>query len=121
MKQEKINRAFPSLNKLRDMSLPVKKARAIYKLYTAIEGAYNFSYSEEQKYLNEFHGTVSADGSITFKTPDDCSAFKEKFEELINSDIELDIDVVTLSDDDFGDQMLTPGDIFNLEGFVVFE
>ena len=48
-------------------------------------------------------------------------AFKDKFEELVNSEVELDIDPVTLSENDIGDQMLTPGDIYNLEGFVIFE
>ena len=121
MKQEKINRAFPTLMKLRDINLPVKKARAIYKLYVAVEGAYDFALSEEKKYLNEFNGTVAGDGSINFKTTEECAAFKEKFEELVNSDVELDFEVVTLSDGDIGDQMLTPGDIYNLEGFVLFE
>ena len=121
MKQGKINRAFPSLSKLRDMNLPVKKARAIYRLYAATEEAYNFASKEEQKYLNEFHGTLAGNGSIDFKTPEDCSAFQEKFDELVNSEIELEIEPVTLTDDDFGEQVLTPGDIYNLEGFVIFE
>lgn len=121
MKQEKINRAFPSLTKLRDMNLPIKKAREVYKLYVAMEGAYNFALEEEKKYLSEFHGTIVDDGSINFKTPEECKAFKEKFDELVNSDIELDIEVVTLSDKDFSDQTLTPGDIYNLDGLIMFE
>ncbi|MBO7312291.1 MAG: hypothetical protein J6U82_05750 [Alistipes sp.] len=121
MKQEKINRAFPSLTKLRDINLPVKNSRAIYKLYVAAEDAYNFALGEEKKYLSEFNGTIAGDGSINFKTTEECLAFKEKFDELVNSDVELDIEVVTLSDNDLGEQMLTPGDIYNLEGFVIFE
>lgn len=121
MKQEKINRAFPSLMKMRDINLPVKKARAIYKMYVAVEGAYEFALGEEKKYLNEFNGTVSGDGSINFKTTEECMAFKDKFEELVASEVELDIEPVTISESDIGDQMLTPGDIYNLEGFVIFE
>lgn len=121
MKQEKINRAFPSLTKLRDMNLPINKARAIYRLYVAAEEAYNFAFNEEQKYLNEFNGTLVEDGGINFKTPEDCSAFQKRFDELINSEIGLEIEPVTLSDKDVGNQMLTPGDIYNLEGFVIFE
>ena len=121
MRQEKINRAFPSLVKLRDINLPVKKARAIYKMYVAVEDAYNFAAGEEKKYLVEYNGTVNDDGSVHFNTPEECSAFKERFDELCNSDVELDVDVVSLSENDIGDQMLTPGDIYNLEDFVVFE
>lgn len=121
MRQEQINRAFPSLVKMRDINLPVKKARAIYKLYVAVESAYDFALGEEKKYLSEFNGTVADDGSINFNSPEECMAFKDKFEELVNSEVELDIDPVTLSENDIGDQMLTPGDIYNLEGFVIFE
>lgn len=121
MKQEKINRAFPSLSKLRDLSLPVKKARAIYKLYVAIEGAYNFAAEEEKKYLSEFSGTLMPNGSINFKSQEDCDAFKLKFDELCGMDAEVEFEPVVLTDDDIGDQPITPGDIFNLEGFVIFE
>lgn len=121
MKQEKINRAFPSLAKLRDISLPVKKARAIYKLYIAAESAYNFALNEEKKYLSEYNGTLIEDGSINFSSPEECVAFKEKFDELVTSEVDLDIEVVTLTESDLGDQLLTPGDIYNLEGFVTFE
>lgn len=121
MKQEKINRAFPSLIKLRDLNLPVKKARAVYKMYVAVEEAYNFAAGEEKKYLNEYDGVLTEDGGINFKTAEACAAFKEKFEELCNSDVELDIEMVILTDADFGEQMLTPGDIYNLDGFVIFE
>lgn len=121
MKQEKINRAFPSLMKLRDINLPVKKARAIYKMYVTVEGAYEFALGEEKKYLSEFNGTVAGDGSINFNSPEECAAFKEKFEELVHSEVDLNIEPVVLSENDIGDQTLTPGDIYNLEGFVIFE
>lgn len=121
MEQKKINRAFPSLIKMRDLNLPVKKARAVYKLYVATEEAYNFAADEEKKYLDEFRGVLANDGNINFQTPEECAAFKEKFEELCHSDVELDIEPVVLTEDDLGDQKLTPGDIYNLEGFVTFE
>jgi len=121
MKQEKINRAFPSLVKMRDLNLPVKKARAIYKMYVAVEEAYNFASTEEQKYLEEFRGILTDEGTINFKTPEECAAFKEKFEELCHSDVDINIDPVVLTESDLGDQTLTPGDIYNLEGFVTFE
>ena len=121
MRQDKINRAFRSLSKLRDLSLPVKKARAIYKLYVAIEEAYNFAAEEEKKYLIEFHGTLMPDGSINFKSQEDCEAFKAKFDELCGIETEVEFEPVVLTDDDIGDQPITPGDIFNLEGFVIFE
>ena len=121
MKQEKINRAFSSLIKLRDMNLPVKKAYAIYKINSALEDAYNFALNEERKYLSEFGGVITDDGDIKFGSPEDLRAFMEKLEELNTADVEVDTEVVSLSENDLGSQMLTPGDIYNLEGFVIFE
>lgn len=120
MKQEKINRAHESLTKLSHFNLPVKKAYAIYKLMQVVDDSYQFAMLEEQKYLKEYNGTPSADGTVTFATPDDCQNFKNMLEELLATDADLKFDVVKLSESDLGEQRLTPADIHNLEGFVEF-
>ncbi len=120
MIQEKINRAYESLMKLNNFKLPVKKAYAVYKLVQAVDSAYQFALSEERKYLDEFHGTLSENGNITFLTPSDCTAFKTKLDELCNMEVDIDIEVVKLDEKDLGEQTLSPADIFNLEGFVDF-
>ena len=121
MKQGKINKAYASLSKLNEYNLPVKKAYGIYKLMRVVEDAYQFAIGEEKKYLEEYGGTIKEDGSVLFSTPTECAMFKDKVEAL--SDIESDIvfDQVVLTEEDLGDQMLMPSDIYNLEGFVVFE
>lgn len=121
MNQGKINRAFPSLAKLRDMNMPVGKARDIYKLYTVLEQAYNFAAGEEKKYLEQYNAIINEDGSVSFKCAEDCGAFKEKMDCLSNSEADIDIEAVSLSDKDIGNQAITPGDIYNLEGLVIFE
>lgn len=120
MIQEKINRAYESLMKLNNFKLPVKKAYAVYKLVQAVDSAYQFALSEERKYLDEFHGTLKEDGSITFLTPSDCTAFKTKLDELCNMEVDIAIEVVKLNEKDLGEQTLSPADIFNLDGFVDF-
>lgn len=120
MIQGKINKAYESLMRLNNFKLPVKKAYAVYKLVRAVDGTYQFALSEERKYLEEFHGTLKEDGSITFLTPGDCTAFQAKVEELCNMDVNIEIDVVKLSEKDLCGQTLSPADIFNLEGFVDF-
>jgi len=121
MKQGNINRAYPSLLKLRDFNLPVKKAYAIYKLSVCVENAHEFAAEEERKYLADYNGSISDDGNtISFETPTDCAAFRDKVEELCNVDVDIEIEPVLLTEDDLGEQRLTPADIFNLEGFVTF-
>lgn len=121
MKQENINRAFHSLSKLNEYRLPVKKAYGVYKLMKAIEPAHRFAFEQEQKYLAEYHGTVAESGTVAFESPADCAAFKDKLEELCNIDVDVELEPVTLSEKDLGEQQVTPADIFNLEGFVTFE
>ncbi len=120
MIQGKINRAHESLMKLNNFKLPVKKAYAVYKLVQAVDDAYQFALSEERKYLEEFHGTLKEDGSITFLTPGDCAAFQAKVDELCNMDVDIVVEVVKLGEKDLGEQTLPPADIFNLEDFVDF-
>ncbi len=121
MRQEKINRAYGALNKLNGYKLPMKKAYGIYKLMRAVEDSYQFALGEEQKYLAEYGGIIKEDGSIVFSTPTDCAMFKDKLEELSNIETDIEFEQVVLTEHDLGDQMLTPGDIYNLEGFVLFE
>lgn len=121
MKQEKINRAFPSLARLKDIRLPVKKAYAVYKLYMAAEGAYRFAAEEEKKCLDEYNGTIVENGEIRFESPEKCAAFMERLEEIHNMDVDFCVEPVVLTEQDLGDQTLTPGDFYNLEGFVTFE
>ncbi len=120
MKQERINKAYSSLLKLKEYSLPVKKAYAIYQLAASMESAYEFALAEERKYLEDFNGKLNENGTVTFPTPTDCAAFKDKVEELGNMEVDIAFEPVVLAETDLGSQTITPSDIANLEGFVAF-
>lgn len=121
MRQEKVNRAYNSLCKLVEYNLPLKKALGIYKLMKAVEDTYQFAANEERKYLSEYKGVIKDDNTITFETPTDCAAFQDKVAELNSMDVDIEIEAVALSEQDIGEQKLMPIDIYNLEGFVIFE
>lgn len=121
MKQERVNKAYISLVKLREYNLPVKKAYAIYKLLSAVEGAYEFASGEEKKYLDEYGGTIKNGTEIIFETPEKCTAFKTRIDELYEADVDIEIEPVTLTEKDLKEQTITPADIANLDGFVIFE
>lgn len=121
MKQERINRAYSALLKLKDYKLPLKKAYAIYQLYQSISDAYEFALNEEQKYMLEYKGNPNGDGTVTFPTPTDCAAFRDKMEEISEMDVDVTVEPVPITEKDLGEQTITPSDIANLEGFVSFE
>lgn len=120
MKQSEISKAYPSLLKLRDYSLPLQKAYAIYKICDAISGAYDFVCGEEMKYVEECHGEITGDSGIKFDTPMDCAAFRDKLEALGNMETDIEILPVHITAEDLGEQKITPADIKNLEGFISF-
>ena len=121
MKQEQINKAYPSLKKLCSLNLPLKKAHAVYKMSKGIDDAFQFAADEERKYIDEFGGKIHADGSVHFESVEKCDAFKEKVEELYRMELDIKFDPVKLTEEDLGRQTIAPEDIANLEGFVLFE
>lgn len=121
MKQKQINKAYGSLKKLKEFSLPLTKAKAIYDIFKAIDVPFQFALEEEQKYLSDFGGTFGDNGTIEFKDKDSRDAFIQRDDELNEMEVDVDITPVTLTESDLGSQQISPSDIENLDGFVNFE
>lgn len=120
MKQKKINEAYPALVRLSHLTLPPSKAYGIYKMGASINKQYEFAAGEQRKYLDEYGGKPTEDGSIQFKTPKKCSQFKGKIEELNDLDVDVTIEPIELTEADIGTQKISPADIASLEGFISF-
>ena len=121
MTQLNINKAYPALIKLGDYKLPVKKAYEIYKLIKIIDDKYKFAVEEEKKYIKQFNGKINADGSVSFENAESFGQFQERLAELNEMQLDINVSAVVLNEADLGNQTISPTDIFNLEGFVVFE
>lgn len=121
MTQFKINKAYSTLVRLAELKLPLKKAYELYKMTKSMEQSYQFAISEEQKYINEFNGTINPDGTVSFEDAIKFGAFQEKLAALNDMEVEIDITPIVLSEKDMGEQPITPAEIFSLEGFVSFE
>lgn len=121
MKQGQINKAYAALTRLAECRLPISKARAIYVLLKEAEEFYKFAMQEESKYIKEYNGKITSNGSISFDKPEDSRRFQEKLIELNNSEVEWDVSLITLEDIDMGDNVISPSDIYYLEGIVSFK
>lgn len=121
MTQSMINKAYAALVKLVDYKLPVKKAYAIYKLTKSVEEQYQFAVSEEKKYIAEFGGHINPDGTVSFESAEKFGEYQEKALSLNEMEVQLEFTPVVLLEQDIGDQVIAPVDIYNLEGFVSFE
>lgn len=123
MKQREINEAYPCLGKLLGINLPLKKARALYEMYTALEASYNFAVREQQKYLKEYNAEFIG-GYLKFNGEDkeaDRCAFHEKINALQESEVDLYVEPVTITEEELGGHRVSVIDIHRLKGFVFFD
>jgi len=121
MKQFKVNKAYNTLSRFAEMRLPLSKAREIYSMIKALDEPYQFAINEERKYIEEFDGVVNNDGTISFESPEKYASFQEKMSDLSDTDVDVKIKPIELTESDLGDQTITPAEIFILEGFISFK
>lgn len=124
MKQIKINQAYSAFLKLLELKFPIKTSREIYKQSNILKEHYEFFTREQDKIILSYHGKVSANGLVNFDGENAEERSRKCFEELnqLNeSDVEIEIKPILITETDYGDQTISPADIGNLDGFIVFE
>ena len=89
MKQFKIIKAYKALTKLGQQDLPIRLAFDLFKIKQALQPQWDFQLDEENKLAAS--AKVSADGSVTFDSPEAAEAFRQKLKELSDIDVDLKI------------------------------
>ena len=117
MKQSAVIKAYKALIKLGQRDLPIKLAFDLFKLKTALQPHFDFQVAEEKK--ASANATANPDGSITFGTPEEAAAFRQKLMELGDIDVELKVKPVQIPLSIPG-LTLSMEDIAALDGFVQF-
>lgn len=123
MKQSKIIEVCKILKQLENVYMPLSMSYKFYKLSKALAPNYEFQEQQELKLFDEYEAKYD-NGVITFANKDDAPMFYQKFNELINMDVELDESVAKMLpvriavSDGFS---IAAKDIRALEGFVEFE
>ena len=121
MKQNQINKAYNALNRIANMSLPIRDSHNVYLLMKQLEPSYKFEAEQERKLMEKYGGTIGDDGAIRFEDREGLIGFRGELEELGNFEPEIEFKPITISLDAMENQKLTPIDIMNLDGFVAFE
>lgn len=117
MKQSAVIKAYKALIKLGQRDLPIKLAFDLFKLKTALQPHFDFQVAEEKK--ASANATANPDGSITFGTPEEAAAFRQKLMELGDIDVDLHVKPVQIPLSIPG-LTLSMDDIDALNGFVQF-
>ena len=89
MKQFRIIKAYKALIKLGQQDLPIRLAFDLFKIKQALQPQWDFQLDEENKLAAS--AKVSADGSVTFDSPEAAEAFRQKLKELSDIDVDLKI------------------------------
>lgn len=128
MNYMKIANSMLALKEITQLRLPYAKARDVYKTCKLFEEEYNFFLQEEKKLVLEYadktadgNPNVSAEGIITFKSPEAKVQYVTKFNELCVQECDVKIKPVTLCAEEIGNQIITPETISKLEGIITFE
>lgn len=125
MKQIKINQAYGAFLKLLELKFPIRISREIYKQSNILKEHYEFFVQEQDKIIQSYHGrVVNANGLVNFDGENAEERSRKCFEELnqLNeSDVEIEIKPILITETDYGDQIISPSDIGSLDGFIVFE
>ena len=124
MRQNKINKAYGAFIRLLELKFPIKISREIYKQSNILKEHYDFFMREQNKIIQSYHGEVNENGVVNFDGED----FEERshsclteLNQLGESEVEIEIKPILITETDYGDQIISPSDIGNLDGFIVFE
>lgn len=117
--QQMLN-AFPVLQKIMELKLPIKKAYEIYNLAKIIDEKKDFFMKEEQKIIVKFNAEILENNDIHFNSTEDRFDFIKEHTELMNYDI-TDLEALELNFSDLGDVNFTPIEIMQLEGIIIFK
>lgn len=121
MKQMQINRAYAALSRLLNIPLPASEAYGVYMLAKKLESNYTFELEQQKKMVEKYDGTINEDGSIVFTNKENSINFQQEIDELANIEVVLDIDPIVVECAHLDGHKITPIDMYNLDGFVVFK
>lgn len=131
MKHIQFVKAYRTLQKLSDFSLPVREAFEIFKLTKALQPAHEFAAKMERQLIEKYKGEVNDDGSVNFVHGDDeksrseginnMNKFVAELDELNDTEMDYEFEPIKLSYDAMDGQKISANEIMALDGFVIFE
>jgi hypothetical protein len=119
IKAKQMVNALPSLQKLGELQLPIKKAHVIYKVSKAILDTQDFLIKEEKKLVQKYNVEIVDNGSLRFNSAEDQIKFITEHTKLMEYEIEIG-ELIELSYEDLGDVKLMPKDFAALDGLINF-
>ena len=128
MKYAQIAKAFPALNELKKLKLPYSVAKRLYELHKKVENEFRFLIEEERKLIDLYaaklpDGTpnIGETGLIHFDDPTAAAEYSATVTALNDTECDLKVAPITLSEDFMSNMIISPEMIENLSEFVIFD
>ena len=120
MIQTKINNTYQYLQEIKQIRINGNSARQIYFLKKALEPHFQFYLEETRKLIEECGGTIGEGGRINFADVEKAREYMKLQTELDNAEVDVNVEVVTISLSQNPNLTLSAEDIENVEGFIEF-
>ena len=91
----KANEAIGHMNIV--SSISYKKLRDLYHLKDVLSKEVKIASESQDTLINQLNGTILGDGKISFQRTSDFVKFKDKWDEIVGSEIEMDSEKLDLS------------------------
>ena len=92
----KANEAIGHMNVVSGISY--KKLRDLYHLKDVLSKEVKIASESQDTLINQLNGTILGDGKISFQRTSDFVKFKDKWDEIVGSEIEMDAEKLDLSE-----------------------
>lgn len=120
MKQFQIGKACHALRRLSEVALPPAKAYSIYLLMKKLDEPFSFYLEREKRIIEKYQCEIEPSGMAKFETTEDQQKFGLEMSELSDMEVEITFSEIEVSFEELGGRMISPNDIYALEGFVRF-
>ena len=117
-RQGRIVEAIGAISRLRKMAKGAD-ALALFRLRNALQEHVDFQAEEERKLIDEYGGTILENGMIRIKDAEKRAKFSEEYRKLLNLEVEIKADPVTINVSKLPE--ITLEDIEHLNGIVNFK
>ena len=128
MNYSQIIKATPALTDLKQLRLPYSVARDIYIAHKKLDTEFLFFVQEEKKLVDALaakdadgNPIISPSGRVSFPDVEAKNKYEKLRAELGAQEIEIELPTITLSCDDFGEQLISPETIEALENIISFK
>lgn len=120
MTYKQIVMAKNAIDELNKSSFPVQIAYQLYRLKKQVDEIFQFEVGLEKNLIEQYHGAVQSDGTITFQNKEDCARCTEGIMNVLNTGVDEKIKLINIPFSAVSDIRVSPEMIDRLDGFVRF-